>query len=70
MFKYIVLLALVPAIFATEGVTPCRDGTFFPSSVDVAGCATAPCRVSRGTDAQMYVGFNARKCLLELTECR
>lgn len=61
MFKYVVLLALVPAIFATTGVSQCRDKTPMPESIDILGCLEAPCPVALGTKAQMTVGFIARK---------
>lgn len=61
MFKFVVLLALVPAIFATTGIVKCRDGTPLPDYVNVAGCEQAPCQIAIGTAAQMTLGFLACK---------
>lgn len=61
MFKYVVLLALVPAILATTGVKSCRDNSPMPKTVDVAGCDATPCSIALGTKAQMTLGFEARK---------
>lgn len=61
MFKYIVLLAaLVPAILATEGVSQCRSGAKMPT-IDVTGCAEAPCPIEIGSKAEMAIKFTSRK---------
>lgn len=61
MFKYVVLLALVPAILATEGVTRCRNQLPLPDYINVVGCERAPCQVQLGTNAEMTLGFIARE---------
>lgn len=67
MFKYIALLALVvPAILATEGVGPCRNGAYAPT-VNVAGCDRTPCPVPLNSEANMQVQFVARK--LSMNSC-
>lgn len=60
MYKYIVLLALVPAFLALD-VQKCRDGTLTPASINVTGCTGYPCEVQLGTKAQMILSFAARK---------
>lgn len=61
MFKYVVLLALVPAILATSGVSRCRSGVEMPSYINIDNCEVAPCRIPLGSTARMLLGFNTRK---------
>ena len=62
MFRYIVLLAFVPAILATTGVKSCEDASQpLPDYINVEGCDVAPCQVALGTTARMVVGFTARE---------
>lgn len=61
MFRYVVLLALVPAIFATTGLNSCRNRAPRPAHVDIEGCTAAPCSVALGSTARMRVQFQARE---------
>lgn len=63
MFRYIFVLALVPALaFATEGTKTCEDKNLpQPTYINVQGCEKAPCLIGLGTTAKMTLGFQARK---------
>lgn len=63
MFRYIVLLALVPAFaLATSGVGICEDKTQpNPTYINVEGCEETPCAVALNSTVRMVVGFTARK---------
>lgn len=61
MFKFFVVLALVPLAFATEGVFKCRSGMEMPKYINVDGCDEAPCKIALDSTARMIVGFSARE---------
>lgn len=57
MFRYFLIVALIPAMgFATD-VKPCPNGEPFPTGVRVIGCDTMPCPIYKGFDAVMEMDF-------------
>lgn len=53
MLRFVVLIALVPAIaFATEGWRPC-PGVASPRTVDISDCPKTPCDLKRGSTVKM-----------------
>lgn len=65
MFKFVVLLALVPAILATTGVSQCRSGGPMPSYINIDGCDEAPCKIALASTARMLLGFQAPRDIKE-----
>ncbi|XP_058466135.1 NPC intracellular cholesterol transporter 2-like [Malaya genurostris] len=58
MIKFAVLLAVLPLVLANVvPVKQCKSGPL-PSSVDVVGCSSVPCKLPRGHDAIAHVNFS------------
>lgn len=65
MFRFLLLIALLPVIaFATEGLTPCKNGEPMPTKVDVENCDRVPCILPRGGSLTNIIDFENRKCVV------
>lgn len=57
MFRYFLIVALLPAMGFATNVNPCRGGEPFPTAARVIGCDTMPCPIYKGFDAVMEMDF-------------
>lgn len=61
MLRYVLIVALLPLALATEGWTPCDDGSPVPTKLEVEGCDSAPCILRRGQSIRYEATFISTK---------